>query len=158
MTKIPCWEDYEVNEKGEVFSHISNKKLGGTSVKDGYIQVMLRKRNTGATKRMLVHQLVAKMFIPNPEMKGCINHKNFNKSDNRVENLEWCTRAENNKHYIKAFTLKKYKLKPDQIDKIRKEHKVIGCSYESLVRKYNISRSTIIKIIKRRGLYSPYYS
>lgn len=43
-----------------------------------------------------LHRVVARLFIPNPQNKPCINHKNFNRWDNRAENLEWCTAAENN--------------------------------------------------------------
>lgn len=43
-----------------------------------------------------LHRVVATLFIPNPENKPCINHKNFNRWDNRASNLEWCTAAENN--------------------------------------------------------------
>lgn len=62
----------------------------------GYQNVTLSKN--GAVERIRVHKLVAMTFIPNPRFCTQINHKNGDKHDNRVENLEWCTPKENIRH------------------------------------------------------------
>lgn len=64
--------------------------------KDGYKYVILSK--SGKTKTGWVHRLVAQAFIPNPDKLLCINHKDENPSNNRVDNLEWCTHSYNNSY------------------------------------------------------------
>lgn len=59
----------------------------------GYNQICLSKN--GTTKTHKLHRLIAKAFLPNPENKPCIDHINTIRTDNRVENLRWCTHSEN---------------------------------------------------------------
>jgi len=64
--------------------------------KQGYAQIQLT--ISGVTKGFMVHRLVGYAFIDNPENKPFINHKDGNKANNTIANLEWCTRSENELH------------------------------------------------------------
>ena len=65
----------------------------------GYLMVAPR-NNNGDRHNVSIHKTVARLFVPNPESKPCVNHRNGIKTDNRIENLEWCTIAENNRHAL----------------------------------------------------------
>lgn len=87
---------YQVSNEGKVFSVKSNILLNPYIVNNGYCIVTLCKDKR--KYRRSVHRLVAQSFMPNPENKPEINHKDGDKTNNCVKNLEWVTREENEKH------------------------------------------------------------
>lgn len=90
---------YIVYSNGDVYSEKTNKMLKKLKTKKGYYEVELS--NKPYKKRIKIHRLVGLAFIPNYESKPQINHKNGIKTDNRVQNLEWCTNQENHIHKCK---------------------------------------------------------
>ena len=123
-------EEYDVSNLGRIRRTKNNetKYLKPEVLKKGYLRVSIWEN--GVRKRMLVHRLVAQMFIPNKDKtKTQIDHINNNTSDNRVENLRWVTPKENVQHSIeqnrfvtecKINAYKSRKISQEQIDRIIK--------------------------------------
>tara|TARA_R110000787_G_scaffold167889_2_gene280862 strand:+ start:7734 stop:8264 length:531 start_codon:yes stop_codon:yes gene_type:complete len=86
---------YGVNDKGDIRNNKTGRILK-TNFSYDYAYVTPSKNNKA--KRVNIHRAVAIAFIPNPENKETVNHINGIKHDNRVNNLEWSTRGENQKH------------------------------------------------------------
>lgn len=86
---------YDVTTCGAVIGK-TGKELQLSTDRSGYKYVIMYINKK--FRRAQVHQLVAQKYIPNPDSKPCINHKDCIRDNNNVDNLEWCTYSENN-HY-----------------------------------------------------------
>lgn len=97
MREIPGHEGrFLISRDGVIWSTVTARVIKVHLRRDGYYYAVLRV--TGKYIQSAVHRLVAEAWIENPENKPQVNHKNLCKTDNRAENLEWVTRAENMRH------------------------------------------------------------
>ena len=99
---MEIWKDckgyeglYQVSNLGRIWSIKRQRYLKGCGDKDGYLRVNLTAKN-GKVKTERIHRLVAIAFIPNPLGLPVVNHKDENKQNNAVDNLEWCSVRYNN--------------------------------------------------------------
>lgn len=113
---IEIWKDiegfegvYQISNFGRLksFKRIKNTGyiLSNINKKGDYFSVVLT--SIYKIRYVRIHILVAETFIPNPENKKYINHKDLNKQNNHIDNLEWCTARENIIHAMKHTNMTK---------------------------------------------------
>lgn len=141
-------DDYEITKEGEVINKTNGHKLKPQPNGKGYLRVSISK------KLMFIHRLVAEKYIPNPNNLPQVNHKDGNKLNNNVDNLEWVTNQENRTHavqnnlHLSGENTPSAKLTEEDVKYIRahaaeKTQKAWG-------EIYGVSRSTIADIINYR--------
>jgi len=163
---IPGYEGlYQVNNLGRIKSLsrrlkakpkriIQERILKERIDRHGYIKVNIYKN--GKIKVIKIHQIVALLFLNNFDKKREINHKDGNKQNNRIENLEWCTHKENMQHASKNGLMSRgekhfsVKLTKKDVIKIKKFCDKTNQSDLEIALKFNISRKTINDIRHKR--------
>lgn len=145
---------YEVSNEGKVRNLNTGQILKSYETKDGYFIHRLSKGRRGG-KTVKVHRLVAIAFIPNLENKPTVNHKDGDKSNNLVNNLEWATRSEQTQHSynlgLKKPVYTTRKLSDEAVREIRRRY-VRRCEKNgsgALSREFGVTDANILKIVKR---------
>lgn len=107
LKEIFDFKGYFISDEGKVFCNLGkgNRRktdrtvpmyeVKGRPTKNGYLRVYMRSQSTGKRVDRYIHRLVALHFLPNPDQKPCVNHKNCDRTDNRLCNLEWASYKEN---------------------------------------------------------------
>lgn len=162
MKTIPGFSNYAVNEEGVVFSKKKGDvwRIKNFSIQKKYLRVDLWLN--GICKRYAVHRLVALTFIPNPENKPFVCHKDNNSMNPHVSNLYWGTAKENQNDRKKFGTHQgNRKLNLEKVKLIRLMHKNFGWNAKTIARIFaeiwNIRLSTIKVIIKGKYWNLPIY-
>lgn len=125
---IEGYENYRVSNLGRVKS-LNYRRTGRKEIlkcykdRNGYLIISLS-QGKGKNNWFLVHRLVAQAFIPNPDNKPQVDHINTDRTDNRVENLRWCTREENMNNPLTRKVLSESQLgvKSHMYGKFGKQH------------------------------------
>lgn len=141
---IEEWKDteytgYQVSNLGRVRNN--QGKILKQQIRKGYCDVGLYIKGVYQPKIVKVHKLVAKAFIPNPNNYPVINHKDENKQNNCVNNLEWCTQQYNLRYGHRNDKIKKKVLQFDCNNNFIKEFESVA----DASRYYNICACTIYR-------------
>jgi len=145
---VQCGDNYEVSSLGKVKNAKTGRILKAHVGQYGYESVSLSLQ--GKSKTYIVHRLVALAFIPNPENKPEVNHKDGKKTNNRKSNLEWATSAENQRHAVDTgLQVVKYgeetanaNLSNSEVRRI-KRMLIRGVPYTVIANKFGVSKKTV---------------
>lgn len=148
---------YYINTKGELFTDYGTKKMKD-AIKNGYVKNWLILKD-GTGKSFFRHRLVMICFAKCKNYKDLqVNHIDGNKTNNSLENLEWCTNQENRIHAIKLGLVVSLKGESNPASKL-KESQVLdiisdllnSVPYAEICKKYDCSKSTISAIKNKRN-------
>ncbi len=163
---VETWKDikdyegrYQASDLGMVKTFVQAFKTNKGVLKygidtNGYPIVKLYSNGKGRTRK--VHRVIAETFIENPNNLPQVNHKDGNKLNNAVENLEWCDQSHNMKHAIRTGLIKKHfgeqssqaKFTEKQINELRAKHPQF--TMKELAIEYGMSKTNVCDIIKRK--------
>ena len=137
----PWCDVFEVSNKGRVRYA---PRILKTRKNQGYDKLTLKFR--GQEYFVGVHRLMAEAFLERPPGCDVVNHKNFDRADNRLDNLEWVTSRENIQHSARALRLcRVIKMPPGEVIRLHKE----GVSMNKIAKRFGASTTAVSALIKR---------
>jgi hypothetical protein len=139
--KILDYPNYLISKEGQVYSTNRNKIKISEINQNGYCRIEICNQN--GKKKFYIHRLVAETYISNPHNYGQVNHKDLNKHNNNVDNLEWCSESMNMQH--NADNKLENSRKVIQLDPLD-ENKIIGTfnSIKEASKKVKINNTSIV--------------
>ena len=144
MKDIRNYENmYAITDDGRVWSYKTNKFLTPW-LNRGYLQVSLC--NNGIKKKFSIHRLVAEAYIPNPDNKPQVDHKDGDRTNNTVENLEWATAEENDNYGNRNKSIARANATPVRCIELDR----IFESISAAARELNLATSNICKCLKKQ--------
>ncbi len=148
--QILNYENYYIFPDGNIYNIKTKILLKHFKKADGYMSVGLSKE--GKCTLFLIHVLLAKTFIPNPDNKSIVNHKDGNKINNNISNLEWVTHSENILHAYNTKLNNSRKVIFNFIIQYNLQNKEIA-RFKSIAeasKKTNINRNSIWKVCNNK--------
>lgn len=156
---------YQVSNLGRIASMNYRSRAGALGTvavmtpapdANGYLRTMMRRGGKWVTVK--VHRIVAEHWVPNPEGKAEVNHVDFDRQNNRADNLEWTTRAENREHTLSAGRSTKNNgqkngmsvLTEDAVRTIRREYRPYVTQAQTFADRFGVSRAAIKDILRGR--------
>lgn len=153
--KIKNFSHYRIYNTGKIYSEFINRFITPTKDSGNYLQNTIVD-DFGNRKTIKTHRLVAMAFLPNPNNYPDVNHKDFNRQNNNVENLEWCT-EEYNTHYTRNNHLEYNSQSYKKLSPLKEEQVLLvptlmnyGFSVKLIAKLYKVGHITIRNIIKKR--------
>jgi hypothetical protein len=159
---ISGFKNYQISNLGRIKTLEIRRRTRGVTIaitppkirkqqinRTGYLVCTLND-DCGVPYTKQVHQMVGIEFIDNPEKRPCINHKNFIRTDNRVENLEWCTNKENSAHASERYLRGTNSFLSKLTEKDVLEVFYSPDTLSKIAQKYSVDKRTVIRIKNKK--------
>ena len=136
---------YKISAQGTILNLANNTLLSSILNNNGYLKIGLA-NGDGTQKQLLIHRLVAQHYLPNPYEYSDIKHKDGNKLNNDISNLEWCTKQQNVHHAFQTGLRKGYMSAADK--ELYLQDVLSGIQVKDIAEQINRHPNTLHKMLR----------